>query len=483
MLWSAIARIGTQGATLGTTAVVARLVAPEAYGLVGMAQLLMGLLVLLRDLGTASALVQRKELNEELLSSVFWLNVLLSSFGAAAAWIAAPFAAAVFHSPEVTSIVRALSLSIILTGISAVHGALLLRRMNFRAIAIAEITGAAAGGVLAITLAFWGAGVWSLVASAVANAVLSSILLIAAASWRPSLMLRADRLKAVARFSLNLTGFNLVNHAARNVDNALIAHFLGASQLAFYSIAYTLMLFPVQNIAQLLTRVLFPALSELQDDEQRFRSTYLRACAAIALVTFPMMVGLALLARPFVLVVLGYGWLPAVPVITVLAPVGMAQSIMTTTGQIYTAKGRTDLLLRWGLIASTVFVAGFALGLPWGIVGVASSYAITTALLIVPVFVVPFRLAGITLGALWAAVWPALKCSAAMLAVVAVARQFTAGMGPLPQLLLCTLVGAAVYAAAVLWTSPPALHDLLHALHIRRRSNPFRPGELHGEAR
>jgi hypothetical protein len=164
-------------------------------------------------------------------------------------------------------------------------------------------------------------------------------------------------------------------------------------------------LYPIQSISQLLGRVLFPAFAELQDDEARFRRVYLRACAGIALITFPLMAGLAVVSDLFIYVLLGTKWLPVAPLVSILAPVGMVQSIGTTVGQIYTAKARTDWLFRWGIASSCVYLCGFAVGLPYGARGVALGYATTTALLLWPMFSIPFRLIHLSMREFLSTLW------------------------------------------------------------------------------
>ncbi len=152
------------------------------------------------------------------------------------------------------------------------------------------------------------------------------------------------------QFSLNLSGFGIVNYASRNADNLIIGRVLGSIQLGYYQMAYNLMLAPIQNISSVISQVAYPAFSRIQDDNERFRSAYVRSCALIALVTFPVMAGLAVIADPLVRVILGSKWIGAIRIFEILAPVGLLQSVQTTVGQIYTAKARTDWMFRWGLV-------------------------------------------------------------------------------------------------------------------------------------
>ena len=385
--WSAIARVTIQLSALAASTVVARRVPPYAYGIVGMATLAIGLISLFRDLGTASAVIQRRDLNQHLLSSLFWVNVGIGFAGTALCFLSAPFAARIFREPAVVPVVRVLSASFLIESLTNIHAALLNRSMKFKKISLIEILSSVVGLGVVVALACLHAGVWSLVAGSLTSAAISSILFCSMSEWQPSLLFSWTEVLSVMNFGLNLSAFNLFNYFARNSDNAIVGRYLGSAALGFYQLAYNIMLFPVQGIAQVLAHVLFPAFSEIQHDNERFRRVYLRTCSCIALITFPMMVGTAILAGPLIKTVYGPQWANVIPVLTILAPVGLAQSIVTTVGQIYTAKGRTDLMFKVGGTASVLCVISFFVGLPWGIRGVALSYAICVALLLLPSYI------------------------------------------------------------------------------------------------
>src|SRR5262249_27813876 len=154
----------------------------------------------------------------------------------------------------------------------------------------------------------------------------------------------------------------------------------------YYQMAYTLMMYPLMNISSVVAQVLFPAFAQVQHDLERFRSAFIRSCMLVSVITFPIMLGLMVTADPFVRVILGSRWAPVIPLLVVFAPLGMLQSIFTMGGLIYNARGRTDWLLRWGILSSTVYVLSFFIGLRWGILGVAVSYTIAWMLLMYPGF-------------------------------------------------------------------------------------------------
>ncbi len=451
---------------LAASTVVARRVPPYAYGIVGMATLAIGLISLFRDLGTASAVIQRRDLNQHLLSSLFWVNVGIGFAGTALCFLSAPLSATSFAQPAVVPVVKnILSVSFLMGSFTNIHAALLNRSMIFKKISLIDISSSVVGLGVVVTLACLHAGVWSLVAGSLASAAISSILFFATSEWQPSLLFSWTEVRSVMYFGLNLSAFNLFNYFARNSDNAIVGRYLGSAALGFYQLAYNIMLFPVQGIAQVLSRVLFPAFSEIQHDDERFRRVYLRTCSSIALITFPLMAGAAILAEPLIRTVYGPRWANVVPVLTILAPVGLVQSIVTTVGEIYTAKGRTDLMFKIGGTASVLYVISFFVGLPWGIRGVALSYAICVALLLLPsLWIIPFRLIDLRIIDLLLAL-KGIAASTVLMAVVVVAARMAVTnytqIPPVIDLLLFTAVGAVVYGATVFLSRlPSAVMDL-----------------------
>jgi PST family polysaccharide transporter len=413
--WSSIAAAARQLLSLVGLGILARILGPDAYGLMGMANIVMVFLINFRDLGTAAAVVQRREISSVMISSLFWVNAALGVvLGAVVFAIAIP-AARFFNQPQLAPVLWALSLAFPIASAGVVHNALLTRHMQFREAAIVDMASAVTGYGVAVPMALAGFGVWSLVASNLTNGLVSTSLYWWFARFRPALKVDRAEIRSVAGFSLHLSGFGLVNYFARYADNLVVGRFLGKDPLAFYQMAYNLMLFPLQNISSVVAQVLLPAFSRLQDDNERFRDAYVRSSMLIALITFPAMIGMAVLADPLVTAVLGAKWKPAVPIFEILAPVGMAQSVQSLVGHIYIAKGRTDWMFRWNIGATCVLVAAFFVGVRFGTIGVALAYAISYfGILLVPALLIPFRLIGLRLSTFALRLLPQVAISIAM---------------------------------------------------------------------
>lgn len=383
--------------SLVTTVVLARLLKPGDFGLLGMATVITGFIMLFRDLGTSSAIIQKKEISEELLSSIYWVNVAFGTFTTLFLFSISQIMATFYKAPEIKPILQALSITFFLSGISILHQALLERELAFKKLARLEIFSSLVGSLVGIGSALLGYGVWSLVYQTISVTFITTIFLWIAKPWRPRLFFGPQQIKSVFSYSINLAGFNIINYFSRNADYMIIGRFLGAQELGYYTLAYKILLYPLHSISAVIGRVMFPLYSNLQNNNERFSKAYLSVAGTIAIATFPMMLGIMATGHSFIKSIFGPQWMPAITPLIILAPVGMAQSVGTTVGAIYQAKGRTDWMLRWGIGSSILIVLAFFIGINWGIIGVAASYAIATFIIIYPSFSIPFKLVGLSM--------------------------------------------------------------------------------------
>lgn len=416
--WSSIAFTVRRVLAFLTSIILARLLSPSDFGLIAMASLALGFIELFKDLGTASAVIQRKQISEELLSSVFWINAGFGLIVSSGLYLLSPYVADFYHEPQVTPLIEVLSLSFFVSALSIVQSSLLTRAMAFEKLAKYELVTAVFSSCVAIGAAWCGFGVMSLVYQPLLNSILLLILLWSNSSWRPKWIFQWVEISQIANYSLNLTGFNIINYFARNADNLLIGRYLGAVDLGYYDLAYRMMIYPLQGISAVVAKVMFPLYSQMQDDNERFRSAYLKSVGAIALFSFPLMLGLFSVSQHFVLALFGEKWLPVVALLMIFSPLGALQSITTTVGSIYQAKGRTDWLLRWGLFSSIFVMLAFVVGLRWGILGVASAYTGAYLVMATPFFMIPFRLIELRLRDLAKVLWRPLLCSILMSVMV-----------------------------------------------------------------
>jgi O-antigen/teichoic acid export membrane protein len=466
--WSFVSQFGRQVMQLTTTAILARLLAPSDFGLLGMALVVTGAVDLLRDLGTSAAIIQRKELPGSSLSSLFWLNTAVGSVLTFLLWFLSPSTSLLYREPRLCLILRSLAPVFSISGLCLVHRSLLERELRFNSLAKIELVAVLTASLTGIGMAAAGFGIWSLVWQSLISAAATSAMLWTFTNWRPAWQFRWADIRPLARFSLNLTAFNLCNFFARNADYILIGRFLGVRELGYYSLAYRLMLYPLQNISEVVGRVMFPVFSRIHEDEQRFRRGYLTVASSIALVSFPMMTGLMVTSDLLVPVIFGSQWSPVIPLIIILAPIGLIQSVGTTVGSIYQVKARTDLLLRWGLFSGCVTVSAFVIGLRWGILGVASAYALVSLSLAIPSFSIPFRLIGLRVRELGSVLWRPLFATTLMLAFVLFIRvglaQALSGPG---RLVTTVMLGSLAYLTATWILNQDQIKDVWNAVGSR----------------
>jgi PST family polysaccharide transporter len=275
------------------------------------------------------------------------------------------------------------------------------------------------------------------------------------------------QIRSIASYSLNLSGFNVLNYFNRNADNAIVGRYLGATPLGYYQLAYNIMLYAVQNLTAVIGRALFPAFTKVQDDNVRFRNAYVKGVSMIAAITFPLMAALMGTATPLVQVAFGPKWHPVAQLLVILAPVGLIQSVVSNVGQIYFAKGRTDWMLRWGLLSAVVVIPSFFLGLNWGISGIAWAYLIANVLLLYPALAIPFHLIELRMNTFLKPLLPILGCSLLMLCVLLlITPQIQAWKAP-DQLVTLICAGMATYSVALLVIRPAAA---MHFLSLKKAS-------------
>jgi PST family polysaccharide transporter len=358
----------------------------------------------------------------------------------------APLIAGFYREPALTGVLAALSISFPLSGLVILQKTLLEKSMKFDALARIEISSTVIGSATGIVLAYAGAEVWSLVLQTLMTALAMTVLIWVRAEWRPTSVLRLADMRSIARFSAGLTGFNVINYFARNADYILIGRFLGSQNLGYYTLAYRILMFPLQNLSSVMARVMLPVFSQIKNEDARFRLAYLRSIGAIALIAFPLMTFLFVLAEPIVRHAFGEQWLPVVPLLLIFAPVGLVQSIGSTVGPIYIAKERTGLLFRWGLSAGLLLILSFVIGLRWGVVGVASCYAIVSLILAYPGMTIPLRLISLTVKDCLKVLWRPFACAMIMaLLLCAIAGPISSVITGWKFLALQALFGAVAY--------------------------------------
>jgi O-antigen/teichoic acid export membrane protein len=425
MRWSGIAVVSREACRAVFTIALARIVGPEAFGIVAQAVVYIGVVGLLLDQGFSSALIQRPRLEDDMAGAVVTVNLGVGAALTAATVAIAPAWAAFMGSPQLTLVLAVLAPTLFIRAVAITPRAMLLRSMQFRKIGIADIASAALGGALGVVAAVLGASYWALVVQIVStDLIMALVLFLVGAGTRPNL--RMHRLREIAGFSWRAFAAGiLINSVSRNIDNLLIGRFQGPQQLAFYGLAYRLLLLPVQLASTTIGAVLFPAFSRLADNLDALRAEMARATRALATLALPAMALVAASAPQLVQLLFGSQWAPAVPIVQILAMVGALQAIyQPSTTPLVLGLGHAVLNLRVAWLTTLVASAGIVAGLPFGALGVAIGYSVATGLLIPVEWIIRRRLLGMTLRAQLAMLTPGLHVAiwvAATYLLVAVA--------------------------------------------------------------
>lgn len=365
-------------------AVLARLLLPADFGVYGKTIALTGFITTIQTGGLSLATVQHAKISHGQISTLFWLNVALGVTAATLVAALSPAMASFYHDPRVLWIGVAMGGVVLITSLGVQHQALLQRQMRFVQRASGDLAALFAGFVAAMISAWMGAGYWAFVVQQYATALVTLGMLYGFCRWLPGPPRRGSGVRPMVKIGVNQNASTMLNFANRNVDNILIGRYVSDAALGFYTLAYRLLLLPMQQINAPLTAVMIPALSRLQDQPKRFARFYYRALGAIVFVGMPVVCFLLVDARPVIELALGPRWLPAVPLFEALGVAAFVGTFNIAGGWVYSSLGRTDRRLRWQVIATPVTIAAFFIGLPWGALGVAVSFSITRLLLVVP---------------------------------------------------------------------------------------------------
>lgn len=435
-------------------AALARLLAPEEFGLVAMGGTVLALVSVLTELNITTATVQRETLDQESASGVFFLNIATSLMAFVVAAVAMPVAAWFFHEPRVGIIVIGLAASIPLSALGAQHQALLLRNMRWLDVQLVPIGGFAVGVAAAILSAWlFNAGYWALIIQALAAALATSALAWARCAWRPSWVRDWSGATQSLGFGLHLSGAMLLSYISRQLDNILIGWRWGSTELGFYSRAYTLLQTPLSFLTGPLGSSMVPAMSRLQGEPDKWRNAYLDALGAITIIGAAMACLLYGSASAIVQIVLGSGWDQTTLIFSNLAISMIAATPMRTTGWIYISTGRTDRMFQWGLVGVPMYVTAFLIGLPYGAAALAFCYSISQLIAFFPCMWMATRGTNIAMRDIYAVVAPPT------LVAVVVALGLRTATTHLSLTLSCLAVALAglifaALAAAIVWWSP-----------------------------
>lgn len=475
LAWSGGSQVVGMVARSLVAVTLARLLAPDDYGVAALVVVFASLVMIFADLGLGAAIIQRPVLTEDDRSTAFWMSsatgLVFTLIGIAVAQPLAEF----YGRAEVAPLCMALSTTFVIASLSTTQEALLVREMDFgsleRRSMVATLVAAVAGLIVAVTTR----SAWAIISQQIAEAIVSSILLWVFSPWRPSLRFSRRSLRELGSFSSFLVGHRLLYYAHRNADNLLIGKFVGAAALGAYTLAYNIMLFPFSRIAGPVQKVLGPAFARMQNDKPRLAESWIRAVRLLATIAVPLLFGMVVVAADFVSVVLGSKWADTARILQVLAWVGIVQSLQSLNTDLLQALGLASRVFRFTVIFTTSHLVAFVIGLHWGVIGVAAAYAISTTL-VEPIYtVMTARAVDISPLRILAAIRGVFEAGVLMGVTVFAARELLLhwGVPTLPRLVVCVVVGGAAFLPAYLWRERAGSSDIRGIIaRARRRSSP-----------
>lgn len=364
MKWTGVATIITTSLYLIQTAVLARLLSPEDFGLMAMIMVVLGFAQAYADMGVSKAIIHRQDITIPQLSSLYWLNVFsgLAVFAILAAL--RPVIVQLYGEPRLNDLLIWSAAVFLITPFGQQFQILLQKELLFNRIAVVDILSLGAGVALSIVCATWGHGVWSLIWGQLCATGVKMLMLagIGVGRWRPAFRFRTSDLKGYLSFGFFQMGEGSINYFNSRLDQMLIGSLVGAQGLGYYNLAFNVVIAPIVKINPILTRVAFPVFSQVQSDHGRLKRGYMLVIRALSVVNFPLLCGVAVVAPLFVPVVFGPQWQPSVVLIQVLAVVALMKSIGNPVGSLLLAKGRADLGFYFNAMKLITQIPGIFLG-------------------------------------------------------------------------------------------------------------------------
>ena len=451
-----LARIVTQITTLllrtVTLMIMARLLAPKDFGLVGMVTAVIGVFSVFRDFGLSSAAVQRSHITPEQSSTLFWINLLVGFTLSVIALVLGPFVAAFYHEPRLVAITALLGTAFLVNAAGVQHTALLEREMRFVILSVIDIVSLVVGTSMAIGLALRGFGYWSLVATSTITPLCYTIGVWLTARWMPGLPRKQAGVLHMMRYGGTLTLNGLITYLAMNLDKVLLGRFWGVEALGIYGRAYQLVNIPSDNLNSAAGGVVFAALSRLQDDPVRLKSFFLKGYTLVLSLTVPIALMCALFGDDIIRVFLGPKWISAIPVFRILAATTLGYAILAPLNWLLASSGLVGRGLRIALVLMPTLVVGYAIGLHWGPTGVAAGYSTAMMLAVIPLIAWARRGTPVKLSDLLLAIARPLASGILAAGLVFGIRHFWGGaILPLPRLIICTTAVLCFYLGILLY--------------------------------
>lgn len=455
VFWSAIESWGRQFISFGVFFLLARLLGPETFGLVALSSIFLNFLQVFVDQGFSQAIIQRKDLEPEHLDTAFWTNLGMGIFLATITISSANLIAVFFKEPAIIPIIRCLSVTFLLIAFSSVQNAILQRQLAFKSLAKRTLIGVLIGGLVGVTMALSGFGVWSLVAQQITSSLVQVLVLWRVSDWRPGLRFSQRHFQELFSFGINVLGMNIFNFFNRRSDDFLIGYFLGSVALGYYTVAYKLLLVLTELLTSVIAKVSLPTFARLQEEPERLRNALYQAIKLTSLITFPGFFGMVILAPEIVRVIFGEQWLPSIPVMQVLNLIGILYAYFYFNSAVIMAMGKPAWKLALDGVQAVTNILAFAIAVQWGIVAVAAAYVIRGYLMSPLAIWVVWKLVRINVITYLRQGAAPFAATVTMLGAIFTVKYFLSNLINIQAILaISILVGAVVYVLSIFLIAP-----------------------------
>jgi len=356
LLWAFFDAVGLQGIQFVILLVLARILQPAEFGIIAMLTVFISVAYSLIDSGYASALIQKKNSTFEDENSVFYFTIFMGVITTSLLWFSAPWIASFYNEPSLTLLARVLSITLFIDSLGTIHYTLMKKAVDFKKLTKISVIASIFSGTIGIVMAFNDFGVWSLVGYTVSNKLFRLVLYWVFNRWRPRLIFSISSLRSMFGYGSNILFIGLLDTFFNHLYALVIGKFFSAADLGYYARAKSLQQIPVQNISGIVSRVTFPIFSKIQDDKIRLKRGLKKTIASVALITFPMMIGLYVVSKPLIIFLLTSKWSPSVPYLQLLCGIGLTAPLNRINLNILKAIGLSDLLFRLELFKKALIV-------------------------------------------------------------------------------------------------------------------------------
>jgi PST family polysaccharide transporter len=447
--WNYVSFASGKVLVLITMAVLARLLTPAEFGIVGFATLALGYLGVFKDLGLGSAIIQRRDDLAESTQTVFTLNLILGAILTTATVLAAPAVASFFDEPLVVPILRVLAMTFVLEALGSIHIILLKRNLDFRRKLVPDLGRAIVKGTVSITAATLGFGVWALVWGQLASVLAAAVLSWMVVDWRPRWEFHRRLVRPLLGFGVPMVVHDVQHAVWLSLDYVVVGKVLGDTALGVYTLAYRLPELLIHSIWQVVAGAIFPFLASIQKFPDLIRKSFLATVRYSQIIVVPLCLGLLITADPAVRVIFGEQWEAAIPVLRIMAVFTLITSIGFNVGDVYKAIGRPDILAKLGTLDLVVLVPALILAAPHGLVAVAWARTAVAVLDTGIRLLVARHFVAVSFRDIARELIPSFQAGAALSAAALAALWATASTGALASLVAASLAGAVAYAIAL----------------------------------